>query len=309
MREKYDVYKKYSDDLVQAVAEKDPFQKKYFESFIKEYTEEEVYDFGSLIEFYIGQGYTINEVAEAYLFFVRDIKEERMFFIKQGRYRFSNTKEVHDLLYDNSEYMEKYMLGLAVSVYMMGSHRKYMKWYQEKIKCLGGGGCWLEVGPGHGEYLLKAINLTNYRLYYGIDISKTSIDICRKMMASKLKKEELKNVRLKQKDFFELEEAIYDGIVIGEVLEHVEDPERFLDKVYRITDGSSFIYITTAVNCPQKDHIHQFSTIGEVESLYYRSGFDIVDSLCIPTNGYTIEKAVKKKAAINTAHILKRKTV
>lgn len=114
---------------------------------------------------------------------------------------------------------------------------------------------------------------------------------------------------MRKKIFFTLKNLLFDAVVIGEVLEHVENPRLFLKKIHSITKDESFIYVATVVNCPQKDHIYQFDTIESIETMYREEGFEIKKSIFVPTNGYSIEKAVKRNVAINTAHILQRRKI
>ena len=115
-----------------------------------------------------------------------------------------------------------------------------------------------------------------------------------------------KVIDVQEKDFFAYDGPVCDALVLGEILEHVEKPQVFLQKVREITHEGSFIYVTTVVNGPAKDHIYLFRSVEEVEQLYREAGFDIADRLICPSHGYTWEKAVKKKASIITAHILKK---
>lgn len=162
------------------------------------------------------------------------------------------------------------------------------------------------MGIGHGEYFALAIQHTDFEQYRGIDISPTCVQMCREMIGQRFP-EMSSRVEIKVQDFFQYGGPACDAVVLGEILEHVEDPRLFLDKVYEITDDGAFIYITTVVNCPQKDHIYLFCNVDEIEELYGATGFEICDRLFCPTNGYTFEKAVNKKTAIITAHILKRR--
>lgn len=169
----------------------------------------------------------------------------------------------------------------------------------------GGGKAWLEVGPGHGIYFTYAVNHTEYDCYYGIDLSQTAVDMSRSIIGKLVNGQ--KQIIIEKKDFLELpEDKKYDAIIAGKVLEHVEDPGLFLRKIYSLANRNAFIYVTTAINCPQKDHIYLFQTIEEAEALICESGLEIVDRLYVPTNGYSLEKAVRKAVAINVAYVLSK---
>lgn len=152
---------------------------------------------------------------------------------------------------------------------------------------------------------MLAIHHTDYERYLGIDISPTCVKMCREMVKQRVT-DRTKRVEVEEQDFFAYDGPVCDAVVLGEILEHVERPEKFLEKVYGVTHGNSFIYVATVVNCPQKDHIYLFRTVEEIEKLYRRAGFGITDRLLCPTNGYTLEKAIQKNTAIITAHILKK---
>lgn len=199
---------------------------------------------------------------------------------------------------------KKISRSLVVSIYLLDSHRRCREWFRQKIMNLGKGNCWLDVGVGHGEYFQLAISHTDYERYLGIDISPTCVQMCREMIEHRMPRGS-KNIDVKEQDFFKYNGPVCDAVILGEILEHVENPGAFLEKICEITHEDAFIYITTVVNCPQKDHIYLFRSVEEIEELYRRTGFEICDRLICPTNGYTIEKAIKKQTAIITAHIIK----
>lgn len=294
--------------LLERIFQKSKLQRKYFEKNIVSYTQEELDAFGALLDYYIGSGFSIDKLADSYMFFIDDVKEEQFEFFHTHHYRYGSADDVDKYIYSDPDYMTKYMVGLNLSVYLLDSHRKYINWYSDKIKGKMGG-LWLEIGPGHGEYLVKAVRLTNFESYLGIDISKTAVEMCDKMISSRIEKQYLNKIRIEQGDFYELdtEQTAFDAIVVGEVLEHVENPMSFMNKLYEISSSETFLYITTVTNCPQKDHIFLFHDVSEIEDLYRKSGFEVEDSILIPTNGYSVEKAEEMNVTINTGHILRKR--
>lgn len=292
--------------LISNISEKNIFQAKALNGLEDKLTQEEKDGLAALLDFYTKQGDTIEHLAECYLGFIQDIMEEQFYFIENRHYRYSSSEEVNAFFYQNTSYMEYYMKGLAISTYLLESHRKCREWFCEKISGFSSGKHWLDAGVGHGEYLQLAVSHTDYEHYLGIDISPTCVQMCREMMEQRIPKGS-KNIDIEEQDFFQYNGPVCDTVILGEILEHVEAPQAFLKKLYEITHEGSFIYITTVVNCPQKDHIYLFRNVDEIEGLYEESGFKICDRLVCPTNGYTIEKALKKQTAIITAHIIKKR--
>lgn len=291
--------------LIAIISEKNVFQAKALRGLAEKMAPEEKDGLAALLSFYTKQGDAVEHLAECYLGFIQDIMEEQLYFRENRHYRYSSSKEVNSFFYQNTGYMEYYMKGLAISTYLLESHRKCREWFCEKISGFGRGKYWLDAGVGHGEYLQLAVCHTDYEHYLGIDISPTCVQMCKEMMAQRVPKG-AKNIDIREQDFFQYGGPVCDAVILGEILEHVEAPRAFLQKLAEITHEESFIYITTVVNCPQKDHIYLFKNVEEIEGMYEEAGFAICDRLICPTNGYTIEKALKKQTAILTAHIIKK---
>lgn len=260
----------------------------------------------ALLEYYIDEGDKIEHLADCYLHFINDLMKEQLYFIRNGHYRYSSSDETNDFFYQNPDVMEYYMKGLAISQYLIDQHISCHEWYCKKIRELGPGEIWLEGGVGHGENFVQAVRYTNYKHYYGIDISPTSVKMTKEMI-EKRAPERKELVEVKLQDFFKYNEPICDALVFGEILEHVDKPRQFLEKIYEITHENSFIFITTVVNGPAIDHVYLFRNVDELEALYQKTGFDIVDKQVFPSHGYSLEKAMKMKAALVTAHVLKKK--
>lgn len=292
-------------ELISVISEKNMFQAKALNGLADKLSQEEKDGLATLLELYVKQGDTVEHLAECYLSFIQDIMEEQFYFVKNRRYRYSSGQEVNSFFYQNPDYMEYYMKGLAVSTYLLESHRKCREWFCGKITGLDSGKLWLDAGVGHGEYFQLAICHTDYEQYLGIDISPTCVQMCKEMIEQRIPTDS-KNIDIKEQDFFQYDGPVCDAVILGEILEHVESPQAFLEKVYEITHEESFIYIATVVNCPQKDHIFLFKSVEEIEDMYREAGFKICDKLVCPTNGYTIEKALKKQTAIITAHVVQK---
>ena len=103
-------------------------------------------------------------------------------------------------------------------------------------------------------------------------------------------------VKILEVDFLQFNpDVLFSCIVMGEVLEHVERPELFLEKVAKLAEEDAYIFVTTAVNSPAIDHIYLFRSSEEVEQLMRNCGLEITDKLCLPHPGVTLGGSARSR--------------
>jgi cyclopropane fatty-acyl-phospholipid synthase-like methyltransferase len=142
----------------------------------------------------------------------------------------------------------------------------------------------------------------------GIDISEASIEQTRAIM-NRFAPEAVRRCELERCDFLAadaLAPCSYDAIVMGEVLEHVEQPEAFLKRIHELAKDDAFIYVTTCVNAPAIDHIYLWRSTDDLEAMIERSGFRITKALRLPYEGKTLEEARRMRLSINVAYLLEK---
>lgn len=163
-------------ELMSYIGEKNLLQKKYLFKSIETLTEKEEKELRRNIDYYLEvEGVDITYIGDAYLLFVADTLKETKYFAETGHYQYSKQSEVAEKVYFNQEYMKMYMLGVNLSGYLWLNHRKIHRYYEEIMERDLGGDTYLEIGPGHGQYFLEALNRQKYRKYLGVDISQTSV--------------------------------------------------------------------------------------------------------------------------------------
>jgi SAM-dependent methyltransferase len=298
--------------LIAAILERNPMQNNFLAGSIRSITASEAASMEEWLEYCEFQGAGLSYLSASYDLFVRDTMREQMFFARHKRYRYSTYEEVSTKVYFDADYMRKYMYGLAVSTFLWPNHRLMSEYFQRTLPN-GLGGRYLEVGPGHGFYMLTAMTCTSYDSYEGIDISPASVALTQSVLdhhplaASK-------KYSVRQADFLQFSSATplaqelkahYDVLVMGEVLEHVEEPQRFLKQIPGLAHATTHIYLSTCINAPEIDHISLFRSIAQLKELFGCSGLTISDQLVLPYNNLSLEEAEQCGAPINVAFILK----
>ncbi|SKB87307.1 2-polyprenyl-3-methyl-5-hydroxy-6-metoxy-1,4-benzoquinol methylase [Lachnospiraceae bacterium] len=288
------------DRLTAEISEKNPLQKVYIKGLLEnDINDEEIQDLESILNL-LTRDHSIEELADAYLLLVGDTMEETAFFLQNGHYRYSTLAEVNEKVYQNTEYMNKYMLGLLISGYLWKNHLAINRWFKQTIAKFHGKN-YLEIGPGHGRYFLEAINLGNFDHYTGVDLSPSSIKLAESFIemnkTSDAKQYELICADINKYEF----DSLFDGVSISEVLEHVEDPRSLLRRIHEITNEGADIYVSVPINAPEIDHIYLFKSNEEVFKMVEEEHFTIKDYFYVTSNGASYEKAQKKRIAVNLA--------
>jgi len=217
-----------------------------------------------------GSGMTLDHAVQSYVGICKDAVQEQFKFIRLGRYSAATLGEAQSRIADH-ETMTRYMLGLAVSQYFWRQHYETFTFYRSFLDDLPDSGHHLEIGPGHGLYLLEALQRAPARSFEAVDISQASIDIAKNLVS--FLSEQGKNVAFHVQDIIKWSPATpCDVIVMGEVLEHVEDPESLLRRVASFLAPDGRLFMTTCANCPAIDHIYLFTSADDIRALIARAG-------------------------------------
>ncbi len=198
------------------------------------------------------------------------------------------------------------MHGLAITAWLWPNHRDMHRYFARSIPATANG-TYLEVGPGHGVYMMTAMKLSHYDRFEGIDLSPTSVDMTKALLDSR-NETGVADYEIYCSDFLkdDLHTDRYDAIVMGEVLEHVEQPLEFLQKIRELAADDAFIFVTTPVNAPAIDHIYLFESFDAIEKLVMQAGLAIRDSRQFPYPGQTVEESTEQCLPINVALVLEK---
>lgn len=292
------------DALTEHIVRINPLQRSFIEQSATDIRDVERRDLDAYIRFADSSGMDAEYLAGCYDLIVKDTLREQMFFQRHGRYRYSTFDEVANSVYFDDDYMRRYMHGLAITAYLWPNHRALHRYFIDSIPA-GSAGQYLEVGPGHGVFMMCAMRDSGYERFVGIDISPTSVEMTRALLGSGAFGD-FDNYEIVEQDFFttDTSDGGYSAVVMGEVLEHVEDPGRFLQQIAAVTADDPFIFITTPVNAPAIDHIYLFDSVASIEALVAQAGLRVRDRLLVPYPGLTVEESMAQKLAVNVAMVL-----
>lgn len=295
--------------IIEKILKKKPMHRKFLNRSIAKLGKSESIEVEKYLEFLEKEDVSQNQIADSYLIIVDDTFKEELYFRQSGHYRFSTFKEADEAVYGNADYMKQYMIGLALSSFWWSNHMEMRRFFQKQLpKITNIKGIYREVGPGHGMYFLESLHNCNFDTYEGIDISPTSVKMTKSIIDSGFFGDFSNvNIEIIEADFFADRDLVPANVmVMGEVLEHVEDPGRFLAQSYKTTTDDTFFFLTTCINAPAIDHLYNPETIENLEELFNEHGFIVSDKCIIPRDGATLEQCEKERLAINVAYVLEK---
>lgn len=291
--------------LIEAILARMPSHAKFISNALALLNEDEIAE----ADDYIGHLLEHNDnefIVDCYKTIVDDTLECQIEFLRSGQYRHTTFAEVADSVYFDNDYMKRYMIGLALSTFFWPNHTMIRRFFTQTLPTARSGR-YLEIGPGHGFFLLQAMRRCSFDRFVGVDISPASIALIDSIVKDVLP-DRRKDLDLIEMDFLAKSglDGHFDAIVMGEVLEHVEKPAAFLHRIAELAAPSAHIFITTCINAPAVDHIFLFRTAGEIEALFSKAGLVIHDQIHVPHPGYDLKRCVALNLPINVAYLLGR---
>jgi len=293
--------------LIDIILDENPMHKSFIANALDHVTAEELGTLDSYLDFCKSKGQDLPYMADSYLTIVGDTFREQLYFMKHKEYRHKTYEDVAGHVYDDKDYMNKYMYGLALTSFLWPNHLDMGRLFVETVP-RDRGGKYLDIGPGHGYYLMKAMELGSFDEFLGIDISPASIDQTGAILEH-FKPEFKDKYELRLMDFLEakeLEAGSFDAIIMGEVLEHVEQPDVFLKRIAELAKDDAYIYVTTCINAPAVDHIFLWRSTDELEKMIEGTGLKIKTPLRLPYEGKTLEESQAAELSINVSYVLEK---
>ena len=252
-------------------------------------------------------------LAQDYRFLCENIVlPEELYFRRHGKYRLNTFEEAFATVYSNREFMTRYMNGLLVSDVIWINHcRCMMNYRQQFLTRLPEGSSLLEIGPGHGLLLYLSDDMRQLGSVTAWDISDASLALAQNTLDTlgarrpvKFEKRNIFDSSIMGPEFA----GRFDGVVLSEVLEHLEEPLKAIEVLYHVCREGAHIWINVPANSPAPDHLYLVNDIEEPAELVRKAGFEIVGQAVYPTSGTTLEKAKAKKLTSNCVIIARKPT-
>jgi len=201
-------------------------------------------------------------------------------FNKTRKYDDQSYEEACDKVYLNDDYMMNlYLPGIFVSHFLWRHHRRQFLYYKKNFLPLLDGlddRRFYEVGTGTGFYTLQIYRHDPSFRGVGIDISPSS------------RRFTMNNIRgWGFTERFEPSERNIIGadfeplpcVQCIEVLEHLSDPQTFLDHFRRMLRPGGYGFVTAAVTAPNADHIYLYWSADDVIRQLVAAGFKVHDHI------------------------------
>ena len=154
------------------------------------------------------------------------------------------------------EVMRYYMNALLISQLLWKHHFNMLRYFKRTLTAfIGSHGIYrvLDIGAGHGlfSWVVKT-EKPDYSRIDIVDISDTSLEMTRRMVGED-------NIHYLNFDISEINpELKYELIILGEVLEHLDDPIAMLKNVSSLLSERGMLFFTVPTNAPTIDHVYLF---------------------------------------------------
>jgi 2-polyprenyl-3-methyl-5-hydroxy-6-metoxy-1,4-benzoquinol methylase len=299
--------------ILNEIYKRSPLQKKKLKRYLSlkdlEFQREAEQFADDYVGYLSSQNISLEWAVEAFLGLCDDMMQCQASFLKTGLYPAVNKKAtVYENIYNSKSRMKAYMVGLALSLYLWPTHYEMFSFLRSEItKYSDSVHSYLEIGPGHGLFLMNALNvLINLKRIVAVDISEESIRGT-KSIAKFFFGNRAKEIEFYVSDILEYtSDEEYDFIVAGEVLEHVEEPHEVLKKIRSLLKDNGLCFISTCTNAPAPDHLYHFKTIEEIEKLITNNGFFIQRERVLPVEDLPMHEIVRQRVTINYCALIRR---
>jgi len=242
--------------------------------------------------------------AAAYDQLCLEMLQEQIRFRRTGVYRLDLASEANDTVYSDPIRMRRYLIGLLLTYLFWPNHYDLFRLFRRGISTIAPRRG-LEVGAGHGLFTAELLRQHPHLDLTVLDISRSSMEVTRTFLGAFNVPDQSINYLLA--DFMgpALDIGSFDLIVMGEVIEHVNDAGSLLNRARELLTPEGLLYLTTCANCPAADHIYYFGSAADIRELLQRSGFAINEELVLPAEAVAEDRWATERITVNYGAFLR----
>ena len=211
----------------------------------------------------------VENIARDYMHMVADMRREMKVFFKTWEYSCKSQAEAYEKVYSQPEIMSYYMNGLLLSQLLWKHHFKLYQFFKKNVSMFSFQDV-LEIGAGHGLYSAMVKKGHNVDVS---DVSEESLVITRRMLGDDVNYSQTKEQ--------------YDLIILGEVLEHLDDPVAMLKNVKSLLKEDGVLWVSVPVNAPAIDHVYLFKNKNEVHKMIEGVGLQVITKVVVAADSMT----------------------
>lgn len=216
------------------------------------------------------------KLVDGYAFYTLEVNRSQLAYEKRGHYEYATFAEADKRVYQQAEYMQAYYWGVFTILFSWSHYVELMEFYLTRFVEKLPAGKLIEIAPGHGAWGVLAVTSREELTLVGWDISPTSIALAPKMAIGAGVGDRC-IYRLGDATKLEHSSGHYDAAICSFLLEHLEDPGRFLTDFAKSLRSGALAFITLALTAAQTDHIYEFKAESEGIRLAEAAGFDLIE--------------------------------
>lgn len=302
----------FLNELTEEIAKKDRLHSKKINANVSVLNEKFPSEFnelsGLVMQYFQRLNLSTERIASDYLKMIRDMRAEGVYFFKNGKYRCESQKIANEYVYSKPDVMTYYMNALLVSQILWKHHFNIFMDFQKNLEVMFKKDVplkILDIGPGHGffSFLVKKA-YPNYEKLDIVDISDTSLEMTKSIIGFDNNK-----INYFKQDVFDYPDSNkYDFIVLGEVIEHLDEPKKILMKLSKLLKPGGVIWITAPTNSPALDHVYLFKSREEILNLIKDSGLEVTSSFNYFAEDVDEQTAIKNRITDLVGVFCKNKT-
>jgi len=220
--------------------------------------------------YFEASGINPHTVADDYLRMIGDMRREGGYFMLYDKYSCKNQAEAYEKVYSKPEIMRYYINALLISQLLWKHHFNMLRYFRQTLSAIAyrsDNFRVLDVGSGHGlfSWVIKT-QVPSYGSIDILDISTTSLEMTRRMIGDEgisYLHTELSQANPVNK---------YELIILGEILEHMDDPIAMLQDAMKLLSSKGMIFFTVPTNAPAIDHVYLFRNKADVMKMIEQAG-------------------------------------